>query len=204
MHKALVALIAASSLAGWGGCSSSGGSDAATGRDAQSDGHRDHAVGSTDRAVNPDQSTGTDTGAAPLDCLPSCIAEVRATCRVPMMGDGTCTEASAPNGTHLCYSNGVKQIIYAADAGAAHRIMYTKMDGVTPCYFEDEPGTNEIQFFSANGTLLGTLQYNADASGTVTCAATGQPYQLSASSLSGTGSGCDGLTSSDCSAGTCN
>jgi hypothetical protein len=120
-----------------------------------------------------------------------------------MMGAGTCTESNASSSaTNFCYSNGVKQIIYSADAGAAHRIMYTTMDGVAPCYFEDEPGQNEVEFFSASGAMVGTLQYNADSSATVTCSGSAQIFQLSASALSGPGSGCDGLT--DCATGTCN
>jgi hypothetical protein len=139
----------------------------------------------------------------PADCLPSCVADLRSSCRTPMVGQGTCTLDlhDADGGVTVCYSNGVRSVQEIDDAGIARHVTITHTDGVTPCYFENRPALNELDFISPAGAMIAKVVYADDGSAAVMCSAQAQTYQVSAAAMKAPG--CNFLTASDCAKGKC-
>jgi hypothetical protein len=98
------------------------------------------------------------------DCLPTCVAALRASCERPARDAGASCSAGA--GVY-CYSNGIHETHATLDAGTLYT--FTQPDGVTTCYLILSERTTGIQRFeTAAGQEVAEAMY-VDGGYSVTC-----------------------------------
>jgi len=171
------------------GCGGGSGSGTGTGG-SSAGGHGGSGMGGSNLAGRSGTGTGgLGTGAGGLgaggagggnpvtgDCLPACIANLRAGCERPVVDAGSCTSQADAGGVY-CYSNGVRETQGPADGGLGIAT-FTKPDGHTLCYqvFVDLQGVEHFQ--SPTGQDVAQLTSNT-AAGTVTVTCDGMTQTVS-------------------------
>ena len=169
---------------------------------AQRDGHSGDAP--VDAAVTSDAAVERPAGDARdgayvghRDCLPACVAELRAACQRPLPTQGTC---ATRNGSleAICYSNGVRENRMVPSDGGL-RATFTLPDGRTPCYIVDAPGNGLVLIYRTAAGVEVARTTRTDTGVTVTCA--GQTVMLTNQQL--TAPDCRDLNVDGCTGGGC-
>ena len=129
------------------------------------------------------------------DCLPACIANLRASCERPLVDAGTCFH-QADAGSAYCYSNGVHEIQRPVDGGEGI-VTFTKTDGQTVCYLVllDSQGVEHYE--TPSGQDVAQVTYNS-AAGTSTVTCDGMTQTVSSNDPS-----CAMLQENSCGTGAC-
>ena len=150
---------------GTGGASAGGHGGAGTGGSGVG-GHAGAGAGGS--AAGGSGAGGAGGGAVVMhDCLPACIANLRASCERPVVDAGSCVYQA--DAAVYCYSNGVHETQRPVDGGEGI-VTFTKADGHTVCYVVvlDLQGIEHYE--TPSGQDVAQVTYNAAAgTSTVTC-----------------------------------